>query len=84
MARALTYDIRAFAPDLVSGTGEEAIPPTRSQQKRWIRAIRTRLTEWVNDQACQFVSEQLAINGFEADVRAQGDHSYIHYESLFE
>lgn len=26
----ITYDIRGFAPDLVAGTGEEALPPTRS------------------------------------------------------
>ena len=25
----ITYDIRAFAPDLVSGVGDEALPPTR-------------------------------------------------------
>ena len=38
----ITYDIRAFAPDLVSGAGDEALPPTRSQEKRWTRAIRRR------------------------------------------
>ena len=27
----ITYDIRAFAPDLVTGAGPEALPPTRSQ-----------------------------------------------------
>ena len=47
----ITYDIRAFAPDLVAGTGEAAIPPTRSQEKRWTRAIRARLAEWVRDEA---------------------------------
>ena len=26
----ITCDIRAFAPDLVSGAGDEALPPTRS------------------------------------------------------
>ena len=47
----ITYDIRAFAPDLVSSAGDEALPATRSQEKRWTRAIRNRLTEWVRDQA---------------------------------
>ncbi len=32
----ITYDIRAFTPDLVSGTGEKALPPTRGQEKRWM------------------------------------------------
>ena len=36
----ITYDIRAFAPDLVAGAGADALPPTRSQEKRWTRAIR--------------------------------------------
>ena len=35
----ITYDIRAFAPDLVSGAGDEALPPTRNQEKRWTQAI---------------------------------------------
>ena len=37
----VTYDIRAFAPDLVTGTGAEALPPTRSQEQRWSRATRS-------------------------------------------
>ena len=37
----ITYDIREFAPDLVAGGDEEALPPTRSQERRWTRAIRT-------------------------------------------
>ena len=36
----ITYDIRGFAPDLVAGGDDEALPPTRSQERRWTRAIR--------------------------------------------
>ena len=43
----ITYDIRGFAPDLVAGGDDEGLPPTRSQQRRWTRAIRPRLAEWV-------------------------------------
>ena len=28
-----TYDIRSFAPDLVAGAGDEALPPSRSQEE---------------------------------------------------
>ena len=28
----ITYDIRGLAPDLVAGGGEEALPPTHSQE----------------------------------------------------
>lgn len=80
----ITYDIRAFAPDLVSGAGDEALPPTRSQEKRWTRAIRTRLDEWVRDQACEIVEEGLSRAGFVARIRAAGDRLYIGYKPLFE
>lgn len=80
----ITYDIRAFAPDLVAGVGDEALPPTRSQEKRWTREIRTRLAEWVRDCASPIMQEELARAGLDAEVRADGDRLYIHYEPLFE
>ena len=40
----ITYDIRAFAPDLAADAGEETLPPTRSQEKRWSMAIREQLS----------------------------------------
>ena len=80
----VTYDIRAFAPDLVAGAGEEALPPTRSQEKRWTRAIRARLAEWVGSEALQLVQEALAGTGFDGRVRADRDRLFIGYEPLFE
>ena len=73
----ITYDIRAFAPDLVFGAGDEALPPTRSQEKRWTRAIRPRLTEWVRDQAHPVVEAGFARAGFGAAFRVDGDRLYI-------
>ena len=73
----ITYDIRAFAPDLVADAGEEPLPPTRSQEKRWTRAIRMRLTEWVRHQACPTVDEGLAQTGFAAHIHAEADRLYI-------
>ena len=72
----VTYDIRAFAPDLVSGVGDDALPPTRSQEKRWTKAIRARLAEWVRDQARSIVEEELARAGFAAEVHAAADSLY--------
>ena len=80
----ITYDIRAFAPDLVAGSGEEALPPTRSQQKRWTRAIRARLVEWVRGEVLPIVRETLARAGFIAQVRAHGERIFIDYAPLFE
>jgi hypothetical protein len=41
----LTYDIRALAPELVwsAPSGIDAIPPSRSQQKKWSDEIRGEL-----------------------------------------
>lgn len=80
----ITYDIRAFASDLVAGAGDEALPPTHSQEKSWTRAIRARLVEWVRDQACPFVAEGIARAGFVAKVRADADSLFVDYEPLFE
>ena len=80
----ITYDIRAFAPDLVSGAGDEALPPTRRQERRWTRAIRARLAEWVRDQACPIVEAGLARAGHAAHVRADAERLHIGYEALFE
>ena len=79
----ITYDIRAFAPDLLAGAGEGALPRTRSQEKRWTRAIRARLGEWVRDQACPIVKEELTRAGVLAGIRADGDRLLIDYQPLF-
>ncbi len=42
----LTYDIRGACPHLV-GENEEALPKTRSEEKRWSSEVRRRLPTWV-------------------------------------
>ena len=80
----ITYDIRGFAPDLVAGAGDEALPPTRSQEKRWTRAIRSRLADWVRDTAGPLVQEELACAGFPARVCVEAERLYVGYEPLIE
>ncbi len=60
------YDIRGFAPDLVAGCDEEALPPSRSQERCWTRAIRPRLAAWVRDTARPLVEKALDQAGFAA------------------
>ncbi len=79
----VTYDIRAIAPDFVSGGDDEALPPTRSQEKRWTQAIRPRLAEWVRDEACPIVQEGLARAGFAARFRVDDYRLHVEYEPLF-
>ena len=80
----VTYDIRAFAPDLVSGAGDEALPPTRSREKRWTRAIRARLADWVRGEACPIVEEGLSDAGFATGCRVEAERQYVADEPMFE
>jgi len=67
----ITHDIRSLAPDLVVRGDEEGLPPTRSQEKRWTKAIRTRLAEWVRDLACPIIEKGFADAGFTARIRTE-------------
>ena len=78
----VTYDIRAFAPDLVTGAGAEALPATRSQEQRWSRTTRSRLAEWVRGEALAAVGEGLGRAGLAAEVGAAGERLVLRYESL--
>lgn len=80
----ITYDIRGFAPDLVAGADTEALPPSRSQEKRWTKTIRSRLAEWVLGTVGPFVEEQLKSAGFTARIRAEDERLHVGYEPLFE
>ena len=80
----ITYDIRGFAPDLVAGACDEALPPSRSQEKRWTKTIRSRLAEWVRETVGPLVEEQLGSAGFTAHIRAEAERLYVGYEPLFE
>ena len=80
----ITYDIRGFAPDLVANAGEEALPATRSQERRWTRAIRTRLARWAQEQALPAIHAGLARGGFSARLCAEGDRISVGYEPLFD
>ena len=78
----ITYDIRASAPDLLTVGGDEAIPATRSQERRWSREIRRRLPGWVADQVLPSVETNLAEAGLSAELRAEGDNVFVAYEPL--
>lgn len=79
----ITYDIRAFAPDIVGGS-EDAIPPNRSQEKRWTKTVRKRLEKWTREEARAVIEEGLVRAGFHAiGFRTENDQVYIEYEPLF-
>ncbi|MXX97660.1 MAG: nucleotidyl transferase AbiEii/AbiGii toxin family protein [Rhodothermaceae bacterium] len=79
----ITYDIRALEPALVANAGEDVLPTTRSQVKRWSRAIRKDLEKWIKDEALPVVEAELSRAGFRARVHAESEKLYVGYESLF-
>ena len=80
----VTYDIRAIAPDLVEDTGPEALPPTRSQEQKWTKAIRARLSTWVRDSAAPALAEGMGQAGLSVRPRVEGDRIHMDYEPLFD
>ena len=76
----LTYDIRAIAPDLVEENGE-ALPKTRSEEKRWSSEVRRRLPEWVANIVQPVIAEALAGEALAAAIRVEGERLFIDYEA---
>jgi hypothetical protein len=76
----LTYDIRAIAPDLV-GDDSEALPKTRSEEKRWSSEVHRRLPDWVAETAQPIIVDALAGQALKAAVRVEGEKLFIDYEA---
>jgi hypothetical protein len=77
----LTYDIRAIARDLV-GDADAPLPASASQEKKWTKAIRTRLSEWVGAEIVPRLKLDLEQHGLPAAVRSEGDKVFIDYAPL--
>ena len=75
----VTYDIRVFAPDLVSGA-DDGLPPSRSQAERWTKAIRERLEVWVHDTVSPMLIERLRDENMAARVTVKEDTVKIDYK----
>ena len=76
----LTYDIRALAPDLVGDNGE-ALPKTRSEEKRWTSAVLERLPQWVAGAVQPVIATALATGPLTAAIRVDGEKLFIDYEA---
>lgn len=77
----LTYDIRAFAPDLV-GDVAEPLPATRSEEQRWTKSIRKRLPIWVSETALPIIAAHLLETGAPGIAEAEAEKILISYEPL--
>ncbi|MCS3479362.1 hypothetical protein M2212_006208 [Bradyrhizobium elkanii] len=76
----LTYDIRALAPDLVGDNGE-ALPKTRSEEKRWTSEVRKRLPEWAAGAVQPVIAKALVGESLSAAIRVDGEKLFIDYEA---
>ena len=74
----LTYNIRAIAADLV-GDADAPLPTSKSQEKKWSKEIRARLSDWVGAEIVPRLKHDLKQNGLPATVRAEGDKVFIDY-----
>jgi hypothetical protein len=77
----LTYDIRAIAPDLID-KAESRWPTSRSQEKKWSKAIQQRLADLVGESLATELAGEIAQQGLTAKVRAEDEQVFIDYEPL--
>ncbi|TAM59405.1 MAG: nucleotidyl transferase AbiEii/AbiGii toxin family protein [Rhodanobacter sp.] len=77
----LTYDIRAIAGDL-AGDADAPLPASKSQEKKWSKEIRARLSDWVGAEIVPRLKHDLEQQGLPATVRAEGDKVFIDYAPL--
>lgn len=77
----LTYDIRALAHDLV-GENAEALPKTRSEEKRWSSEVRKRLPTWVSETVSPLIVDAIDAQSLPATVRVEADKLFIDYEAV--
>ena len=77
----LTYDIRALAPDMVSGD-VEPLPSNRSQEKRWTKQIRSRLPQWISDQVVPVIARALSEQELSARLSIDGEKVFMEYDPL--
>jgi hypothetical protein len=77
----LTYDIRAIAGDLI-GDANAPLPASKSQEKKWSKEIRARLSDWIGSEIVPQLEHDLERQGLPATVRAEADKVFINYAPL--
>lgn len=77
----LTYDIRKLAHDLV-GENKQALPETRSEEKRWSSEVRKRLPDWVSETVSPLIVDAISAQSLPTTVRVEADKLFIDYEAV--
>ncbi|MCV2359127.1 nucleotidyl transferase AbiEii/AbiGii toxin family protein [Paucibacter sp. TC2R-5] len=63
----LTYNIRSIAGDL-TGDAHTPLPATKSQEKKWSKEIRARLSDWVSKEITPRLQQALEQHGLPARI----------------
>ena len=79
----LTYDIRALAPELVRDR-PHALPPNRSQERKWTRTVREALNAWTHDVAQPALEGALRAVEPDGRVKVKDSDVFIRYVALDE
>jgi hypothetical protein len=77
----LTYDIRMLAPDL-AGNAPGALPPTKSQEKRWTKEIRNRLPVWIRQEVLPILGAALTESELPASVSTESEKLLLEYTPM--
>jgi hypothetical protein len=64
------------------GEANAPLPVSKSQEKKWSKEIRARLSDWVGAEIVPRLKHDLEQNGLPATVRAEGDKVFIDYTPL--
>jgi hypothetical protein len=70
------YPTEPYAPQ-----NGEALPKNRSEEKRWSKAVRQRLPEWIAETVQPVIAGEIDAQSLAATLRAEGDRLYINYEA---
>ena len=79
----LTYDIRALVPELVRDR-PDALPLTRSQEKRWTKAVDRALNAWTREVAAPALARALQAIEPRGEVAVEGGDVLVRYVALNE
>lgn len=79
----LTHDIRQLIPDMADA-GDEPIPASRSQAKRWTDAVRERLPVWISDEVVPVLDAAIKASGLDLALIQEGEKLRLRYAQLTE
>ncbi len=75
----VTYDIRALAEDLVREAGDEPLPNSKTQGKKWSDTIRERLPTWLHEVVLPHLRQRFEALHLDGTVRVESDCIFIDY-----